>query len=476
MRKYFFIVIMSLPVLLSRSYAQEAAKTYSLKECVETAIANNLTVQQNELQMQSEEINWKQARLNMLPDLNGSVGHGVNQGRSIDPFTNSYVNEKVNFANYSVSSGVVLFNGLSVQNGIKQSNLTYQASKMDWQQSKDNITLNTILAYVAVLSAEDLLSQLQARAGLTKKQVERLDVLNQQGAINPSLLYDLKGQLASDQLQVINTTNDLENARVSLCQLMNIKYEKGMQLERLEPATFSLTYAETPTQIYEKALSQFALIRAAELRTQSAEKAVKARRGELFPTLSLNGSANSNYSSAAMQNVFVNTSTVATGDYVVVNSVQTPVMRQQNNFNQDKISYSKQLNNNIFTSFSLNLRIPIFNSFFARNRIKLAKLDVKNFSLVEQTAKTTLQQNIERAYSNMTASFERYKTILEQVEAYAESFRAAEIRFNEGVGTSIDYLTAKNNIDRANNNLVFVKYDYVLRTKILDYYQGRVSW
>jgi outer membrane protein len=476
MWKYFFIVILSLSVLPLQGYGQEGAKTYSLKECVETAIANNLTVQQNQLQMQSDEINWKQSKLNMLPDLNGSIGHGINQGRSIDPFTNSYVNEKVNFANYSLSSGVILFNGMAVQNGIRQSNLSYQASKMDWQQSKDNITLNIILSYVAVLSNEDLLSQLQARAELTRKQVERLDVLNLQGAINPSLLYDLKGQLASDQLQVINTTNDLENARLNLCQLMNIKYDKGMQLERLEPSTFSLTYAETPSQIYEKALSQFAQIRAAELRTRSAEKAVKARRGELFPTLSLNGSANSNYSSAAMQNVLVNTSTVATGDYVVVNSVQTPVMRQQNNFNQEKISYSKQLNNNIFTSVSLNLRIPIFNSLFTRNRIKLAKLDVKNFSLVEQTAKTTLQQNIERAYANMTASFARYKTILEQVNAYAESFRAAEIRFNEGVGTSIDYLTAKNNLDRANNNLVFIKYDYVLRTKILDYYQGRVSW
>lgn len=475
MRKIFLMMNLAMFSLHGSAQA-DTVKTYSLKGCVETAITNNLDVQQGRIQVQVDEINWKQSKLNMLPDLNGSVGHGINQGRSIDPFTNSYINEKVDYANYSVSSGVVLFNGLSLQNAAKQNSLNYQASKMDLQQSKDNITLNIILAYVAVLSNEDLLTQLEGRAELTRKQVERLDVLNKQEAISPSLLYDLKGQLATDQLQVINTKNDLETAKINLCQLMNIQYDGEMKLEKIDPAAFSLTYAQTPTQVYEKALSQFALIKAAELRTESAKKAVKSIKGQLFPLLTLNGSANSNYSSAAVQNIFANTSIVNTGDYVIVNSVQTPVMREQSFYNPEKISYGKQLNNNIFTSISLNLSIPIFNSFSVRNRVKLAKLDVKDYSLREQTAKTSLQQNVEQAYSNMTAAFDRYRTILEQVNAYSESFRAAEIRFNEGVGTSIDYLVAKNNLDRANSNLVFARYDYILRTKVLDYYQGTVSW
>jgi outer membrane protein len=125
---------------------------------------------------------------------------------------------------------------------------------------------------------------------------------------------------------------------------------------------------------------------------------------------------------------------------------------------------------------SLNLRIPIFNSLQARSRVSLAKIDLKNNELVAQTTRIQLRQSIDQAYINMTSASDRYKTLLEQVNAYTESFRAAEIRFNAGVGNSIDYLTAKNNLDRSNINLINAKFDFVLRVKVLDYYEGKKLW
>lgn len=477
MQKILSVIVAGLLGFSVQGYSQTTAgKKYTLKECIETGIANNLAVKQSDLDVQASEVNLKQARLNLLPDLNGQVGHGINQGRSIDPFTNTYINERVNFASYNLSSGVVLFNGLARQNAIRQNAYNYQASKMDWQQAKDDLTLDIIIKYLEVLTNEDVLLQVLSRYELSRDQVTRLEALNNEGAVKPSDLYDLRGQRANDQLTVIDTRASVERSKLDLCRLMNIKYDKSMELERIDPTAYLLTYAETPTQIYEKALNDFAFIKSAELTTKGFEKALKVARGQLFPTLSLNGSANSNYSSAAMQNIFINTTEVTTDDYVLVNGSPSAVIRQQNNFDPKKIGYTRQLNNNIFTQISLNLRIPLFNSFRQRNTVKLAKLDLKNSVLTEQTAKTDLQQNVERAYVNMSASFERYKTLLDQVNAYTESFRAAEIRFNEGVGNSIDYLTAKNNLDRANLNLIVGKYDYVFRTKILDYYQGKVGW
>jgi outer membrane protein len=425
-------------LLMLNSEAQ--LKTYSLKQCVETAIAGNLDVQQADLQMQVGKINWNQARLNLLPDLNASVNHGINLGRGIDPTSNDYVNQKIRFAGYNMNSGVVLFNGLFYQNTIKQTALAYEALRLDWQQAKDNITLGIIDAYLQALSFEDLLVQAQNQLGMTQKQVQRLDVLNTEGSIRPSDLYDLKGQLSGDMINLANAKASLETAKIRLCELMNITYDKEMKLERMDPALFVLTYNDSPAQIYDKALGQFALIRSATLQTKSAEKAVKASRGLLYPVVSLNGSANSNYSS------------LGSG------------------------KYRKQLDDNFSTSISLSLQIPIFNSWVARNRIRLAKITAKGFSLVEQSTKTQLQQSIERAYINMSTTFERYKSLLEQVNFYRESFRAAEIRFNEGVGTPVDYLTAKNNLDRANSNFIISKYEYLLRTKVLDYYQGTVTW
>jgi outer membrane protein len=473
MKKVFFSIALVLFYLIVDAQQNKL----SLRQCIETGLANNLDVYQSQLQMESDKINMSQAKMNLLPDLNGVASHNFSQGRSIDPYSNSPVTQGVSASNFNLNSGVILFNGLSLQNTIKQNSFAYQASKMDWQQVKDNLTINIILAYLQVLSVEDQLAQAKNQADLSSKQVERLEIMNQQGAIKPSDLSDLKGQYANDQLVIINTQNNLETAKLSLCQLMNIPYNKELELERIEPESFAVKYESTRDQIYQAALQQLALIKAVDLRTQSATKAVKVARGQLFPTLSFGANVSTNYSSVALQNQYLNTTYVPTSDSAIVNNIKYPVYRFQDNFSPyTKISYKDQLNNNVFTSFGFALRIPIFNSFTQRNLVKQAKIRLENREFIAKTTRTQLGQSVDQAYINMLSASGRSTVLLEQVSAYTESFRAAEIRFNNGVGTSVDYLTAKNNLDRANIALVIAKYDYVLRTKILDYYQGKQLW
>lgn len=478
MKRRFFLGVYMTIICAGVGMAQDPSATkLTLRQAVETGITNNLDVQQSNLQMQSDKINWNQARLNLLPDLNGTAGSGINLGRSVDPTTNSYINQQANVSNYGLSSGVILFNGLSMQNAIKQNSLTYQASKMDWQQAKDNLTIDIILAYLQVLSFEDLLEQSRNQETLSKSQVDRLVILDKDGAIQPSLLSDLRGQYANDQLAIITAQNQLETAKISLAKLMNVPYDKNMQLERIDAESYATRYEDTPDKIYSTALQQFALVKAVDLRRESAAKAVKVARGQLFPTLSLNGNLNTNYSSASRNEIFLGSfREVNSQDYVLVNGSPSKVVYMQPNTTFEKVGYGKQLNNNLFNTISLNLQVPLFNNWQQRNRIKLAQLTLKNNELIAKTTKTQLQQSIEQAYVNMTTAADRYKTLLEQVEAFSQSFHAAEIRFNSGVGNSIDYLTAKNNLDRSNINTISAKYDYVLRTKILDYYQGKQLW
>ena len=469
-------IFLSIPSLVICLFLAAQGKKFTLQECVDTALKNNFNVQQTDLQMNSSQVNWQQSKLNLLPSLNGSASQGLSQGRSIDPFSNSYINERYNFASYGLNSGVTLFQGLALQNLIKENSFNYKASQMDWQQAKDNATIGVILAYLQVLSNEDQLSQAQNQAALSQKQVDRLEILNQQGAITPSDLTDLKGQVANDQLSIINNKNAAELSKINLCQLMNIPYDPGMELEKIDISTLIEKYQQTPDSIYQTALQQFAQVKAVDFRKQSADKALKVARGQLFPLLSFNANVNTNYSSAATEQLYANTTTITTKAYVLENGVQNPVISPQDNYTSQKIAYNKQLNNNLYNDFSLNLRIPIFNSLYQRNQVKLAKINVKNAALVSQTTKTQLQQNIEQAYTNMVTAADSYKTLTDQVNAYTESFHAAEVRFNNGVGTSIDYLTAKNNLDRANINMISAKYNYILRTKVLDYYQGKKLW
>src|SRR5215204_7792725 len=112
-------------------------QTLTLQQAIDTAIANNIPVKQYNLLMEEAGIDWKQSRLDRLPDLNATVNHGINQGRSIDPFTNSPVTQQINFAGYNISSGVLLFNGMNLNSEVKQNAYAYEASKMEWQQEKD---------------------------------------------------------------------------------------------------------------------------------------------------------------------------------------------------------------------------------------------------------------------------------------------------------------------------------------------------
>jgi outer membrane protein len=464
-------------VLLVFSFQGFAQTTLTLKQCIETGIANNFDVLQRELQAQGDKANWKQSKLNIFPDLNASAGLSYNQGRSIDPYTNSPVTQSFNSSNYGISSNVILFNGLAIQNDIKRNALTYQAATMDWQQEKDNLTINIILAYLQVLSNTEQLERARNQLGLSGKQVERLETLAKEGAVKPADLSDLKGQYAGDQLAIINTQNALETSKVNLSRLMNIPYSKDLVLEKIEPESFATKYDDTPDKIYQTALQNLALIKAADLRTQSAGKALKVARGRLFPTLSFGGSASTSFSSVALQNQYINTVYAPTSDSAIINNVKYPVFRFKDNFTPfTQISYRDQLNNNIYTSFGFNLNIPIFNSMVQRNRVKQAKINLRLTELTAITTRTRLSQDIELAYINMNSAADGYKASIDQVNAYTESFRVASILFQEGVGNSIEYLITKNNLDRATINLISAKYDYVLRTKILDYYQGKQLW
>ncbi|MEO6638791.1 MAG: TolC family protein [Ginsengibacter sp.] len=448
----------------------------SLQQAIETGIKNNLDVNQSDLLMQKSDIAYKQSRSAMLPNLNANADHGTNQGRSIDPFTNAFINQNVSYASYGASSSLLLFNGSSLQNRIKGNKFGYQASEMELQQAKDNVTINIILAYLGVLSAEDVLENSRGLLGVTGKQVERVNILNESGAIAPAQYYDLKGQLANDQITIVDNEAALESAKLTLAQLLNIPYDKNMDVERLPVESFDMSYKADPAQIYQEALQKFAQVKAVHFRTESAEKNIRSIQGELYPTFSLSGNVNTNYSSAATQTVLVNTVDIASSNYVIVNGSQVPVMVQQDNLNTKKINYGSQIKNNKFTTLNLGLRIPLFNANQVRSRVNIAKLDLKINELIEQNTKTELQQSIERAYVNFSSTADKYKILLDQVNSFQESFRAAEILFNSGASTSVDYVIAKNNLDRTRTNLIISKYDYVLRAKVLDYYEGKALW
>lgn len=445
----------------------------TLKECIETALKNNIAVRQSELQMKNAGINYNQAKNNRLPVLQSAYSYGINNGRSIDPFTNGYINQQLTSSDLNVQASLPIFTGFQLKNTIRQNELAFAGATMEWQQRKDELTLQVILAYLQVLNNEDAIILAKEQEAITKQQVDRIETINKEGATVPSNVTDLKGQYAGDQLAVVNAENNYASAILSLTQLMNIAYNEQLQFEREGLVNDVQKFETSPDEIYATAIQKLAAVKASELRINSNAMAVKVAAAAAYPTVSLFGGASTNYSSAAMLNSLTGSTEIPNGDYVVVNGNNLPVITKQNNYNSNKIAYGSQFKNNIATGFGVSVRIPIFNAFRTRAAVKLAKNDEMNSRLVAENIKVQLRQAIDQACVNINSTYKRYLAIKDQSDAYAESFRIASVRFENGVINAPEYLIAKNNLERANANLITTRYEYLLRQKILDFYMGK---
>lgn len=472
-RIFFAITGMLMSVLFCK--AQENKSKLTLQNCLDIALANNIPVKQSALLEQAGKVNVNQAKYNRLPNVAAGINYGINNGRSIDPFTNAYNNQQLSSSNASLTASVPVFQGFQTQNSIKQAAFSYQASRLELQQEKDNLTLNVILAFLQLMNDEDVLDLTKKQIAVTEKQVERLTLMNNEGAIAPATLFDLKGQYASDQLAVTNSLRAVALSKLALSRLMNVPYQKEMQINRGGIDMTLALYDAGADNIYTTALQNLAMVKAADLRTKASTKAVKVAAAGLYPTLSLFGQLGTNFSSAARTSTLAGITDVATSDYVVVNGSNSPVFTKQSMYNSHKINFLNQYNNNINTYFGVSLQVPIFSSFQTRSNIKLARIEEKRNSYVAENTRVQLRQAIDEAHLHMTTAWDRYTILTEQVTAFAESFRAAEIRFNLGALNSVEYLIVKNNLDRANINLSIARYEYVLRTKVLNFYQGKLK-
>ena len=216
------------------------------------------------------------------------------------------------------------------------------------------------------------------------------------------------------------------------------------------------------------------MIKAAEYRRISALKNLHASRGSLFPTLSLNGSIGTNYSDAALNQRITGVSDAGTDSYVLINNTPITVYSPQYNFSNEKISFNEQFKNNLNSYVGLSLQFSIFSSLRTKTQISLAKINKEQSEVRQKNTNIVLKAAIDQAKTDMAAAYERYLILQEQVQDYTASFKIATVKFEKGAITTVDYVIAKSNNDKAQMNFIAAKYDYILKSKVLDYYNGKL--
>jgi outer membrane protein len=414
-----------------------AQSVLSLQECAELLVNNNLTYRDGRLQADAARAQWQQAKSQQLPSLGVNLSQGLNLGRSIDRFTNAYIDQLYNSSYVGVGVQLPIFQGFQVQHQIRQFQLLKESSEENSLVVRNNQTLLMVQAYVQVLAAQALYESAQQQVLSSREQVDRVQKQVNAGVIGANMLYEIKSQLSNDRFEEVTALNNYRGARLSLFQLLNVHPDDSIQLK---PLTILASEPELTEAVYGESQANFPTIRAAELRRQSVGYQLKSIRALNLPSLNLNTNFGAFYASTNKQ-----------------------------------LDYFKQLNATRNGSLSLGLYVPIMGRWQTRPRIELAKVQERIAANQLDQTKQILRQSIEQSVLNVTASRDRFEAARDQAEALEASFGTVASRLNAGTATIFEFSLSKANLARAEANEIRSSYEYLMNQKILQYYrQG--SW
>lgn len=467
-------ITLLIAVISVSSSAITAQNTWTLERCIEYARQNNLSVKQAEYSIENNRLTDRQNQFNRLPNLNARTSAGNQFGRTIDPTTNTFNTERISFNSFSLDASATLYGGNRLNNTIKQSKINLEASRYDAQATLNNIGLNIANAYLSILLAEEQLSNARRRLELSQEQLSQAEKLIQAGARPANERLDFLAQMALDEQLIIEAQNLVAIGYLNLKQLLEVDPNEDLRIVRPESVTIPPTADPRNFNLdetYVAALQTQPQIRAADLRLESAQLDENIAQGGYLPTLSLFASLNTNFSSAFRSAIFGPMripQTVFIDNTPVVIEFETQVPLE---FNQ--IPYSKQFKDNFGQTVGLSLGVPIYSNHQNRIAVQRARLNVLNTQVTNRQLRQQLKTEVQRAIADSRAAREAMLAAQRTVDAAQAAFDNAETRFKLGAINSLEYATSRNNLDRAQIDLIRTKYQYLFNLKVVDFYLGR---
>jgi outer membrane protein len=466
-------MIKFLSLLLACLYFQNiyAQDNWDLRRCVDYAMANNITVQQADVQARLAVLQTKLSRAQQIPTLGLNTQAGYQFGRSIDPTTNQYTNNKVFFQSYGVQAGITLFNFFSIKNNIISSAKSEEAYKLGVGKARNDIALNVAAAYLQTLLSLEQANIAKVTINQDSAQLDNTRKLVAAGSMPELNAAQLEAQLATDSSTYISSAGTADQNRIQLIALLNLDEATPFSVSTPDVDKIPIPPLSElePSYVYQLALASQPLQQSDSMFVIANQYAVKSAKGAMYPTLSAFGQMGSNYGSTFQEvtgfRPVTDTLFTHNGDYVTIpNSI--PFTKRP--------SYFRQIGNiNFSQAFGLQLNIPILNGRQARTNYERAKLNLENAQLQSRTDNLTLQQNIYTAYSNAVSALAKYNATTKAVQTQQYAYDLGTKRYNIGLMSTIDYITLQTNLFTAKINQVSARYDYIFKVKVLEFYKGQ---
>lgn len=469
------ITWLTLSVSFFLTFALQAQeKKWTLMECVDYALKNNISIQQTDLDNNLAAIEKKDALGNFLPTVNIDASHSWNVGLTQNITTGLLQNQTTQYTSLGLNVGINIYNGLQNQNKRRRAYLSVLAAQYQSTKIRDDISLNVANAFLQIIFNKENLKVQKQQLAINEQQQDRTEELVGAGSIPRGDLLDMKATVATGRTAVINAENTLLISKLSLAQLLQLEDFQTFDIEdRDYQVTESATMSETPQAIFTKAKDIRPELKIAKTNLDIAERDVKIARGGFQPTLRGFYSYDTRAASSDqitgftpdLQNPFSVIGVVeGTGQNVLQPNFVTVVGKADPVF--------QQFDDNKGHSLGLQLNIPVLNGFLARNAVERAKVALSRSKIAYSQAQLDLERNVYTAFTDAKGALNAYESAVIALESREEAFNYAKEKLAAGMMTAFEFNQAQTLFVNAQSEVLRTKYDYIFRVKVVEFYFG----
>ncbi len=454
------------------SFQMNGQEEWDLKRCIEYAVANSIDVFQSDLSIKDAEVATKLSESQRYPNVNMSSNAFVNFGRSLDPTTDAFVTSTFFSNGYSVNTGVLLFDGGRIKNSIKQNQWLEKVSLADKDGMINLLTLDVVRAYFEILFAKDAHDNAAIQLKTITDQIDQMEKMVQAGSRARFEIYDLEAQQATIEQDLTLAQNRIDLGFLDLKGLLNLPSDFDMDIVKppVDQDVFTNIDVITLDEAYQKALIFQPESRRLDYQIESAQLGVEVAKSAYYPSVSFGGSLSTNFSNQAKEvdgfsDIAFNTDVLINGTPSVITATQSIPMLVNT-------PYFRQLDNNFSYGFGVNISVPIYNNYTVQGSEERAMLSLQNFQAERDKNRIQLKNQMMQLLTDARAAKRSLEAADKTLRAREVAFENAEKRFNLGAINSYEYISIQDQLNTAQINQIIAKYDYMLKVKILDYYQG----
>ena len=424
-------------LLVSISFAQD--KIWTLEQCVDHALENNITILQAENSLLSSKQDIISAKGNFLPSINSNLSGGASLG-NIEVFPGEFRDREFYSTSVGIGFSQSVFNGFRNINLLNQSKLSLERNQFELEKFKDDISLNVANTYLNVLFNKENLELAKLQVEFSEFQVNQVKTLVEAGSEPNSTLIETQATYSRDIQNLTIAENNHDLALLTLAQLLQLPYENfDVEVIEIDTPSANLMYNDI-APILNYALQNRNEIKVAERDIELAKLGTKISKSAYLPNVSMGYgfNASANFSNLTVDDELLD-----------------------------------QLNVNKGHSINMNISIPIFNRNQTKAQVKKSKIQEETTNLALEQAKINLESTIQRAFTDARAALKSYEAAQLSLQSQEVAFQNSQERFIIGALNSFDLEQSRLRMINARSSLINAKYDFIFKTKVLDFYLGK---